>query len=308
MDFGLALGAGGARGLAHAGLLRGLLRAGVRPRSVAGSSIGALVGAVFCGGDLESFCRWVANLSRLEALRLADPVFPRAGLLEGGRLMEALAGFLKVRQLEECSPPLAVVAVRVHDGAPLILTRGPLLDAVRASIAVPGVLTPGLWDGRPMLDGALAEPLPVGPCRRLGSGAVVAVDVSRDLLELQEERDRDAASPLTGFLKDNAARLLTALGPRLGGGQALAAELLNRWLEEDAGDPLPNIVETIIGALGIAQRTIKAERLRADPPDHVLVPAVGHIRFLDFHRGAEALEAGERAARDLLRVLPGAAG
>ncbi|MCM0755747.1 patatin-like phospholipase family protein [Desulfovibrio aminophilus] len=303
MDFGLALGAGGARGLAHAGLLRGLSRAGARPGRVAGSSIGALVGAVFCGGDLEGFCRWAASLSRLEALRLADPVFPRAGLLEGGRLMEALGGFLRVRRLEDCSPSLAVVAVRARDGAPLVLTRGPLLDAVRASIAVPGVLTPGLWDGQPMLDGALAEPLPVGPCRRLGPGAVVAVDVSRDLLEPQEERGGDA-SPLAGFLKDNAARLLSSLGPRLGGGGVVAAELLGRWLEEDAADPLPNIVETIIGALGIAQRTIKAERLRAEPPEHVLAPAVGHIRFLDFHRGAEALEAGERAALDLLNVLP----
>ncbi len=170
MDIGLALGAGGARGLAHAGLLRELSRAGARPACVAGASIGALVGAVFCGGDLERFCAWVEGLNRLETLRLADPVFPRVGLMEGQALMETLAGFVRVERLEDCSPRLAVVAVNARTGESAVLTRGPLLAAVRASISVPGVLTPGLWQGEPMLDGALADPLPVTPCRGLGAG------------------------------------------------------------------------------------------------------------------------------------------
>jgi NTE family protein len=299
MDLGLALGAGGARGLAHAGLLRALTRAGMRPACVAGTSIGALVGAIYCGGDLDGFCRWIGGLNRLDALKLADPVFPRSGLIEGARLMRRVKRFLKVERLEDCVPRLAVVTVRVRDGAPLVLTTGPLLAAVRASIALPGVLTPGTWEGEAVFDGALADPLPVRPCRDLGAGAVVAVDVSRDALPVAP------GSSLADTLKGGAAKLLAAAGSRLGPKQRLAAEMFARWLEdgEDAG---PNIVEAMLGALSIAQRSIKAERLRQDPPEHVLVPEVGRIGFLDFHRGAEALAAGEAAATELLRTLRGA--
>ena len=300
MDLGLALGAGGARGLAHAGLLRALSRAGKPPACVAGTSIGALVGAVYCGGDLDGFCRYVGSLSRLDAVKLADPIFPRSGLFEGARFMRRLKRFLKVERLEECSPRLAVVTVRARDGAPMVLTSGPILAAVRASMAVPGVLKPGFWQGEAMFDGALADPLPVRPCRDLGAGAVVAVDVSRDAF--LPEAGRGGPS-LAGSLKDGATKLLAAAGIKLKPGQRLAADMFANWLEDDGQEPGPTIVEAIVGALTIAQRSIKAERLRQDPPEHLLTPDVGRIGFLDFHRGAEALAAGEAAAAELLHVL-----
>lgn len=303
MDMGLALGAGGARGLAHAGFLRTLAREGFRPACVAGSSIGAVVGAVFCGGDLEEFCEWVGGLSTLEALRLLDPVFPRSGFVEGQRLLDKLQEFLRVDRLEDCSPRLAVVAVRADNGEGLVLTSGPILQAVRASIAVPGLLTAGLWDGLAMLDGALAEPLPVTACRRLGAGAVTAVDVSSEVMEARRKRDSGPSTAET--LRTGAARLLAALGPRLGDRQQFAAQFISRWLEDDGADPRPTLVEAVLDAMSIAQRSIKAARLRQDPPEHIVTPAVGDLRFLDFHRGSEALAAGAAAAGDFLRQVRG---
>jgi NTE family protein len=300
MDLGLALGAGGARGLAHAGLLRALTRAGVRPACVAGTSIGALIGAVYCGGDLDGFCRYVGGLTRLDAIKLADPVFPRSGLFEGARFMRRLRRFLTVERLEDCSPRLAVVTVRARDSAPLVLTTGPILAAVRASMAVPGVLVPGVWQGEAVFDGALADPLPVRPCRDLGAGAVVAVDVSRDAFPPEAGR---GGPSLAGALKGGAARLLAAAGIRLKPGQRVAVDMLAGWLEDEGRDAGPNIVEAILGAFTIAQRSIKAERMRQDPPEHTVTPDVGSIGFLDFHRGAEALAAGEAAAAGLLQAL-----
>ena len=131
------MGAGGARGLAHAGLLRALSRAGKPPACVAGTSIGALVGAVFCGGDLDGFCRYIGNLSRLDAIKLADPVFPRSGLFEGQRFMRRLKRFLTVERLEDCARNtrrLSIAGARLGLAASPDAMLGGYLPAVHDAI------------------------------------------------------------------------------------------------------------------------------------------------------------------------------
>jgi NTE family protein len=132
---------------------------------------------------------------------------------------------------------------------------------------------------------------------------VTAVDVSSEVMEARRRRDNGPSAAAT--LRQGAARLMAALGPRLGDRQQFAAQFVSRWLEDDGADPRPTLVEAVLDAMSIAQRSIKAARLRQDPPEHTVTPEVGDLRFLDFHRGGEAIRAGEAAAAEFLRLVRG---
>lgn len=180
---GLVLGGGAARGFAHIGFLQELNRAGVRPACLAGSSIGAFIGAAYAGGDWVRFVDRALTLQRLDLLRMIDPVLAKCGLMDGDKVLEFLAGFLRVKNLEECDPPLAVNATDATSGEEVVITSGPIIPAVRASIALPGMFTPGKVNDRLLLDGGLINPLPVNICRRMGAEVVVAVDLNAHVLE-----------------------------------------------------------------------------------------------------------------------------
>ncbi|TVQ98549.1 MAG: hypothetical protein EA399_10035 [Desulfovibrionales bacterium] len=190
---GIVLGGGAARGFAHIGFMHELDRAGLRTSCLSGSSIGAFIGAAYAGGDWPRFMDQVLKLQRLDLLSMVDPVFPRCGLIDGDRALEFLAGFLRVHNLEECRPPLSVNATDAVTGEEVVFTSGPIMPAVRASIALPGVFTPGRLGDRLLVDGGLINPLPVNLCRNMGAEVVVAVDLNAQVLE-SVECSRSAAT------------------------------------------------------------------------------------------------------------------
>lgn len=180
---GIALGGGAARGFAHIGFMHELDRAGLHADCLAGSSIGAFIGAAYAGGDWTRFMEQALALQRMDLLSMVDPVFPRCGLIDGDRALEFLAGFLRVHNLEECRPPLSVNATDAVTGEEVVFTSGPIIPAVRASIALPGVFTPGKHGNRLLVDGGLINPLPVNLCRIMGAEIVIAVDLNAHVLE-----------------------------------------------------------------------------------------------------------------------------
>lgn len=182
-ELGLVLGGGAARGFAHIGFLQEMRRFGLRPACLAGSSIGAFIGAVYAGGDWPRFVDRVLTMQRMDLLRLADPVLAKCGLMDGDKILEFLTSFLRVQDLEQCDPPLAVNATDATSGEEVVISSGPIIPAVRASIALPGMFTPGMVKGRYLLDGGLINPLPVNICRRMGADVVVAVDLNAHVLE-----------------------------------------------------------------------------------------------------------------------------
>lgn len=217
--------------------------------------------------------------------------------------MDKLKSFLRERRIEDCRPALAIVAAHARTGRETVFTRGPLLDAVRASIAVPGILEPGMFEGEPMLDGALVNPVPVTPCRVLGARVVAGVDVARGLAASGRAKDTSR----TDALLDGAARLVAGLGARLGPAQASAAQMLQRWIAESGEDKV-SIFDSILAGFSITQATVKGVRLAQDPPEDLVSPDVGGLGFLDFHRSAEAVVAGLAAGRDLAGRLAGRRG
>jgi NTE family protein len=285
---GLALGGGSARGWAHIGVLRALEQAGVRPDLVCGTSIGALVGAAYVAGELDRLERWALGLQLGDVVGLAD-VSLSAGLLKGDRLMQFLRKNFDDRPIEQLGIPFAAVATSLQTGAEVWLRSGSTLDAVRASLALPGIFTPVRRDDALLVDGGLANPVPVSLARALGADIVVAVDLGSDVLG---RRFRAAAAPETPA---PSSRWMLKL-----------RESLAAFAPEEP--PMPSITDVLSTCLDIVQVRIARSRLAGEPPEVLVTPRLAHLRMFDFHRAREAIEEGRRAverAAQSLAVLNG---
>lgn len=290
---GLALGSGSARGLAHIGVIGALRQIGITVDFVAGTSIGAVIGSLFAAGQIERATAEFLAFDWKNVVGLLDPVFPRSGLIDGGKVADFLRAHVGATTFEQLGVPLRVVASDLQDGKEVVFASGDLVEAVRASIAVPGVLTPKRIDGRILVDGGLVNPVPISTVRAMGAEFVVAVDLNHDLVEGRLSRHRPAAR--SGA--QAKARLLEALRARHG---ALFAQF-ESWLQEE---PLPGIFEVLLGSLSIMQARITEANLEVDAPDLLVRPPLGSLRFLDFDRAAEIIEAGQASAREAMVRWP----
>jgi NTE family protein len=180
---GLALGSGGARGFAHLGVLRALAAAGVRPCCIAGTSMGAVVGAFAAAGKAEELAAYVLSLDWPRIVRYGDVAWPlrQGGLLKGNVFRKELAKRLGVSAFEDLPIPFAAVATDVESGERVVMQRGDLALAIRASASIPGLFAPVRDRDRWLIDGAFTDPIPVGEARALGAAKVLAVDASPEV-------------------------------------------------------------------------------------------------------------------------------
>jgi len=252
---GIALGAGSARGWAHIGVLDALLEAGIVPESVAGTSIGALVGAVYADDELAALEDWVRGLTWRKLVGYFDVSF-RGGLVKGDRLFDFLRGDLLEKRIEGLRRPFAAVATDLVNGREVWLREGPVADAVRASIAIPGLFTPWLEDDRQLVDGALVNPVPVSLVRAMEADFVIAVDLGSNTV------GRHMRKPAAG--KRHPRR--------------------------------PSMVDVVTGSLDIMSVRIARSRLAGEPAEVVIQPRLGGLGLFDYHRGAEAIAEGRAAA------------
>lgn len=296
---GLALGGGAARGWAHIGVLRALAKAGIKPDIIAGTSIGAVVGGCYAAGRLDEVEDFARTLTKRRIFGYLDFNFKGTGLISGQRLVEMLDRHLGDRNIEELATRFTAVATEIGSGHEVWLSRGRLVDAVRASYALPGVFKPVKIDGRWLFDGALVNPIPVSVCRALGARYVIAVNLNFDI------SSRSAV----------AAPIETALGavteeiepePVQGKNGIAMRRLLQRQIF-GAGDDTPGITTVLVDALNIVQDRIARSRLAGDPPDAMITPRLHGIGLFDFHRAEELITRGEVAAQreidDLHREL-----
>ena len=189
---GLVLGSGAARGWAHIGVLRTLTAAGIRPDLVCGTSMGALVGASYAAGKIDRLDDWVVSMGVKQVWSLMDFRLS-GGVLKGERLMRFFSEELAPGAIEHLEMPYGAVATAMTTGTEVWLRSGPTVDAVRASIALPGMFTPALQDGRWLVDGALVNPVPVSLARAMGADIVIAVDLNTDFAR----RQLTSAAPLS---------------------------------------------------------------------------------------------------------------
>lgn len=288
---GLALGGGSARGWAHIGVLKVLNEAGIYPDIIAGTSIGAVVGGCYVAGELPALERFALELTRRKVLGFLDFNFSGSGLITGQRLCDILDTRLKGIDIEGLSKRFVAVATEIGTGHEIWLSRGRLVDAMRASYALPGIFRPVAINGRWLFDGALVNPVPVSVCRALGARYVIAVSVNWDT------SGRGTVVPHMDLLPQEEAE--PPADPEKGGiapyGRAMK-KLLQRQVfgRSDRG---PGISTVMMEAFNIVQDRIARSRLAGDPPDVVISPRLPAFGLFDFHRAEALIECGIAATR-----------
>src|SRR5574344_724841 len=285
---GLVLGSGSARGWAHLGVLKALQEAGVRPDIVCGSSVGALIAAVYAAKEIDRFTDWVLALDRRKIFQFMDFRWS-GGMLKGDRLMKSMQHYFGRTTIEECQLPFAAVSTDLYTGAEVWLRRGPVVDAVRASIALPGLFTPVATQGRWLVDGGLVNPVPVSVARALGADVVIAVDLNADIM-----RRRQALPVVDADETSATAASWLSRGHPLRFGKAAEDESLPAVAASTA--QMPSVLDVALNSINIMQMRISCSRLAGDPPEVLITPRLAHLGLLDFHRAEEAIEAGHHAA------------
>jgi NTE family protein len=283
---GIALGSGVGRGWAHLGVLKFLEAEGLSPDIVCGTSIGALVGGAYVGGRMRELEDWARGLSKGRMTRLFDFQLSASGVIAGRRIAQILPPELHARAIEDLGRPFVAVATDLSTGQEVWLRQGNLVEAIRASYAIPGLFPPVRLDGRWLIDGALVNPVPVSVCRALGADVTIAVSLSMGRL---------SESPLED---DEALEVVQGEAPVNSGQGRLGMRSVRRFLGRRRSDP--SLFTVVARALSIVQDRIARSRLAGDPPEILISPKVGDVGLFEFYRAAECIAAGEAAAKGLL--------
>lgn len=274
-------------------MLEGLAALGVVPQVVAGTSIGALVGAAYATGRLAALKTRMVNFGRRDVAAMLDLRLATGGLIEGKRVESFLEDLGIAGPIEAQGTRFAAVATDLASGREVWLQHGPIGHAVRASIGMPGVFSPTRHEDRWLIDGGLVNPVPVSLARALGADIVIAVDLSADLVS------QHASGPETDPTAADSAPVVSGQAPRWL--TDAVSPFLQRVLQ--GGLDYPSYFEVLANSLHIMQDRITRTRLAGDPPDVLLCPRLGEFTWLDFHRAGEAIAEGlervQAAAADI---------
>ena len=284
---GVALGSGSARGWAHIGVLQGLEAMGIKPQVVAGTSIGALVGAVYVSGQLTDFAEWVQKLTAREVWRYMDLSFS-GGVVKGEALFSYFEEHHRNPDIGTLDQRFATVATDMHSGREIWITEGRVLPAARASCALPGLFSPVQFQDRWMLDGGLVNPVPVSTCRALGADVVIAVNLNAQLV------GRHFSTPLN----EGTSTPSTERG--------LWTRVMDYLSGSEGGRP--SFFDVVASSVNIMQDRITRSRMAGDPAEVTLVPLLADFALMDFHRAEEAIAEGRALVERHARQIRGWAG
>src|SRR6476620_7868175 len=291
---GLALGGGAARGFAHIGIIRTLVAHGIFPNVVVGTSIGAVVGGAYASGHLDAVEEWARSLQPRNIFSYLDIRLNGSGLIGGAKLAAELEASIGTTLIEDLPIKFATVATEVRTGHEIWLTHGRVVDAMRASYALPGIFSPVLVGDRWLVDGALVNPVPVSAARAFGAEIVIAANLSSDVF----------AHSTTIYSHGPSADVSVSVAPepapeaeppKRGLGKFFSIErTMKREFFGSAGRP--GISTVMVDAFNIMQDRITRARLAGDPPDLLISPRVARIGLFDFHRADDLIAHGTRAA------------
>jgi NTE family protein len=286
---GLVLGGGAARGFAHIGVVRTLIAHGIVPNVVVGTSIGAVVGGAYAAGHLDTLEEWARSLQRRNILGYLDIRLNGSGLIGGDKLAAQLEAAIGPILIEELSLKFASVATEVRTGHEIWLTHGRMVDAIRASYALPGIFSPVLVGDRWLVDGALVNPVPVSAARAFGAEIVIAANLSSDVFT------HSTTISSHGPSAEVPEAAIEPAPPKRGFGKLFSAE---RTVKREffGGGGRPGISSVMVDAFNIMQDRITRARLAGDPPDLLISPRVGEIGWFDFHCADDLIAYGARAA------------
>jgi len=308
---GLALGSGSARGLAHLGVIRAIEDAGIGVDLIAGTSMGALIGAIHAAGKLDELEAAFLAFDWKKTASFFDVVLPKSGLLDGARVSELVRAHIHADTIEALPILFAAVATDIVSGEEVVIRSGDVIEAVRASISVPGIFTPVRSNGRILVDGGLTNPVPVSAARAMGADIVIAVDLNHEIIAGKNLKPLLAAEK-AGSVEDSSSGMFSRwvgdyrlsmkdIRQRLLAGDNPASAQFRKWI---SSEPLPSIFEVLLASINIMETHITQSRLSLDRPEVIIQPPLGHIRFLEFDRAEEIIAIGYEHTRQQLASLP----
>lgn len=297
---GIALGSGAARGWAHIGVLSSLIEAGVEPEIVCGTSIGAFVGAAYVAGRLSELKRWAETVTWREIVGLLDVRLSGGGLIDGTAAVEFLQELGVGQLIESYTKRYAAIATDLVTGREIWLDCGPIHQAVRASIALPGIFSPVRIQGKWLIDGGLCNPVPVSVCRALGADMIIAVNLNGDLLgrRFQSQSERAPATASSRLQNELLDRVVSRLPAGLRDQAAQVAQQLLPKAPSTLG-----YFDVLANSINIMQDHITRSRLAGEPPHVLLVPRLRDFGLLEFNRAEEAIAEGRSCVEQALPVL-----
>lgn len=316
----LALGSGGARGYAHIGVIEALRARGFEIVGITGSSMGAMIGGLQAAGRLDEFADWAKSLTQRTILRLLDPSITAAGVMRAEKILEAVRDILGEVTIDELPIPYTAVATDLLAGKSLWFQHGPLDEAIRASIAIPGVIAPHEVGGRLLADGGILDPLPMAPLAAVNADLTIAVGVSGSEVIGKREPEPGATADFLNRMVRSTSALLDASAVRSLLDRPTARAVLSRfgadtWSDEESASGQDDAVdealevpklgsfEVMYRAFDIAQSALTRHMLSAYPPDLLIEVPRSTCRSLDFHRAAEVIDIGRVLADRALAAL-----
>ncbi len=284
----LVLSSGGARGLAHIGAIRALVAAGFDIQYVSGSSMGALVGGIYAAGRLDDYAEWARSLDRTDMVQLLDIGWGVGGLFKGDRLIAALRELVGEHLIEEMAVGYTAVATDLHRQREIWINEGPLFAAIRASIAIPLVFAPVTMNNRLLIDGAVANPLPIAPTLNDATDLIVAIDVNgaeqrSPLRTFQEEEEAEPEESSSGF----------------------SAFIDKVWpIKAEARDEI-GMLDVAMQAMDVMQTNIAGHKLSAYSPDVIVQVPRNTAQFFEFDRAEELIAIGRERTEAALAGISG---
>ncbi|MDD3311464.1 patatin-like phospholipase family protein [Pseudodesulfovibrio sp.] len=281
----LALGSGGARGLAHIGIIRWLEAHGCEIRSIAGSSMGALVGGIHAIGKLDEYEAWVRTVTKGDMLALLDVSLGTDGLIKGDRIIDTLRNLVGERHIEDLEVSFTAVAANITRRKEVWFRQGPIFDAIKASISLPLLFKPFILDGEDLIDGGILNPVPIAPTFSDQTDLTVAVNLCaphEDGAELPPN-PKHGAGANGSLVSRTISDFVDAVGERI--------------TRRRTDIPAYNILYRSFDAM---QGTIARQKIAAYPPDCVINVPANLCSLMDFDRAAQLIEYGYRKADEVL--------
>lgn len=299
---GLALGSGSARGWSHIGVIQELAEIGIVPEIVSGSSIGAIVGAAYASNQLDILDSWARSLTWKEIINYIDLSIIGGGFIQGEKLLELAKNFFKEDSIESLPHQFGMVATELDTGREIWFQDGPILDALRASIALPGMFTPVKINGKWLVDGGLSNPVPVSLCRAMGADIVIAVNLNGDIVGKHNRNHSNEKALNDNQNSSNENDLWERISNQL---KNSLNESKDKILSQLFGDNLdtPGLFDVLAGSINIMQDRITRSRMAGDPPEIILSPRLSELGLMEFDQAEKAIEEGRACVRRMRPAL-----
>jgi NTE family protein len=289
---GLVLGSGSSRGWAHIGAIEALEEARIPIDFIVGCSVGSYVGALYASGSLASLKDFVLRMNGKKVFSYFDVVFPRSGLLDGTRKVKELFSMhTEVEQFDDLRLPVSMVATDLKRGNKVVLNAGDIMEALRATMSIPGLFAPVRINGRWLVDGALVDPVPVGVAKAMAADVVIAVDLNSGLISRREIFKQQALDiDKTNGVPEYKHELLKKLSDYYESAETSFKTKINELFRKE--EEIPDIIDTVMTSINIMQERITRINLAVEPPDILVQPRLGDLKMMDFDQVDHAIQEG----------------